>query len=102
MISQETRQIVRQRANFSCEYCGVSEAEVGGALTIDHFKPQSKGGSDEIENLIYACSRCNLYKGDYFTETDSNQNLWNPRTESSEKHFILLSNGKVQALTETG
>ena len=102
MISHETRNIARQRAKFSCEYCGVSETEVGGELAIDHFKPQSKGGSDEPENLIYACSRCNLYKGDYFPKNDSDQNLWNPRTESSEKHFILLTNGQMQALTETG
>ena len=102
MISHETRTMVRQRAKFSCEYCDVSETEVGGELTVDHFKPQSKDGSDEPENLIYACSRCNLYKGDYFPENDSDQNLWNPRIESSEKHFILLTNGQMQALTKTG
>jgi HNH endonuclease len=102
MISHEIREIVRCRANFSCEYCGVSETEAGGELTIDHFKPQSKGGSDEIENLIYACSRCNLYKSDYFSENDLNQKLWNPRTESSDEHFILLTSGHLQALTKNG
>jgi len=102
MISHETRNIVRQRAKFSCEYCDVSETEAGGELTIDHFKPQSKDGSDEPENLIYACSRCNLYKGDYFPENYSVPNLWNPRKGSSEKHFILLTNGEMQALTKTG
>ncbi len=102
MISHETRQIVRQRANFACEYCGVSETETGGELTIDHFKPQSKSGLDEPENLVYACSRCNLYKGDYFPETDSDQKIFNPRTDSSEEHFIFLANGQIQPLTETG
>jgi hypothetical protein len=28
---------VRQRAGFVCEYCGVTEVDVGGQLTIDHF-----------------------------------------------------------------
>ena len=60
-ISTEIREFVRQRANFACEFCGVSEIDAGGQLTIDHFQPGSKGGGDEIENLIYSCSRCNLY-----------------------------------------
>lgn len=102
MISHEMRQIVRRRANFSCEYCGISETETGGELTIDHFKPQSKGGSDEPENLIYACSRCNLYKSDYFAETDFDQNIFNPRTDLTENHFFFFINGQVHHLTETG
>ncbi len=102
MISDKTRQIVRQKANFACEYCGVSETDAGGELTIDHFKPQSKSGSDEPKNLVYACSRCNLYKGDYFSETDSDKKIFNPRSDSSENHFIFLANGQVQPLTETG
>lgn len=102
MISHETRQIVRERANFSCEYCGVSETEVGGELTIDHFQPQSKSGTDELENLIYACPRCNLYKGNYFPENDFDLSLWNPRTEASDRHFSPQAGGELFPLTETG
>ena|SRR5215213_734220 len=102
MISHKTRQIVRKRANFSCEYCGVSETETGGELTIDHFEPQGKNGSDELENLIYACSRCNLYKGDYFPENNFDLPLWNPRVEASNQHFLLLASGELSSLTEIG
>ena len=35
---------VRQRAAFACEYCGVTETDVGGLLTIDHFRPFARGG----------------------------------------------------------
>jgi len=48
-----------------CGYCGVAEDQVGGELTIDHFVPVSAGGGEAEENLVYACHRCNLYKGDF-------------------------------------
>ena len=36
-------------------------ARVLGKLEIDHFHPQAAGGSDDIENLIYACTACNRF-----------------------------------------
>lgn len=32
--------------------------------TIDHVIPQSKGGTDDIDNLKISCRTCNLAKGD--------------------------------------
>ena len=57
---------VRDRYERRCGYCGVSEVEAGGQLTIDHFKPLASGGDESPENLVYACFRCNSYKGDFF------------------------------------
>jgi len=51
-VSPEIRGQVRQRARCACEFCGISETDVGSLLTIDHFQPQSKGGSDDLDNLI--------------------------------------------------
>ncbi|WP_204153736.1 HNH endonuclease [Leptolyngbya sp. CCY15150] len=33
-------------------------------LTLDHLKPKSRGGSNSLENLRLACSRCNHSRGD--------------------------------------
>ena len=62
MISDALRERIRQEADFACEFCGVSEIDVGGELTIDHYQPKTKGGSDQRENLLYSCMRCNQYK----------------------------------------
>ena len=64
-VSSTLRDEVRERANYCCQYCGTSETETGGELTLDHFQPVSSGGTDDILNLIYCCFRCNIYKGEY-------------------------------------
>jgi hypothetical protein len=103
MTSQSERdEQVRHRANFACEYCGVSETDSGGLLTVDHFRPRSLGGSDDLENLLYCCYRCNLYKGDYWPEQPGDAEIWNPRIEPMQNHLRLLADGTFYALTPTG
>lgn len=36
----------------------------GRATTIDHVQPSSKGGPNEWENVVAACTACNHRKGD--------------------------------------
>lgn len=79
----------------------MSELDCGGELTIDHYQPQSKGGSDELENLVYCCVRCNLYKSDYRSNLE-NQKVWNPREDYFEEHFWEAEDGHLLALTEKG
>lgn len=96
------REKVRRRADFRCEFCGVTETDSGGELTIDHFRPRSKGGDDSFDNLIYCCIRCNQYKLDYWPENDEDTMLWNPRLENSDCHFLELDDGNLYPLSETG
>lgn len=32
-------------------------------MTIDHVLPKSKGGTNDLENLVPCCNRCNTKKG---------------------------------------
>jgi 5-methylcytosine-specific restriction endonuclease McrA len=41
-----------------CAYCGEERK-----LTIDHKKPLSRGGSNDLSNLVGACRSCNSRKG---------------------------------------
>jgi len=101
-ISAQTRLHIRQRANFACEYCTVAEADTGGELTIDHFHPQTRAGSDDVDNLLYCCQRCNQYKADYWPNSPTDPVLWNPREEPATNHLLLLADGTVYPLTNIG
>lgn len=61
-ISKRVRFEVFKRDSFKCQYCGSSAPE--SILHIDHIKPVSKGGDNEIVNLVTACDSCNLGKSD--------------------------------------
>ncbi len=87
-IATALRESVRRRAGYRCEYCGIRETEAGGELTLDHYRPRSRGGSDDSDNLIYACNRCNLYKHDYWPGRMDAPKLWNPREQSFGDHFM--------------
>lgn len=46
------------RDEFCCQYCGSK-----GDLTFDHVVPRARGGITSWENVVAACSPCNLRKG---------------------------------------
>ena len=46
------------RDGFCCQYCGAR-----GDLTFDHVVPRASGGVTSWENVVAACSKCNLKKG---------------------------------------
>jgi hypothetical protein len=100
-ITLAQRDEVRRRASYACEFCTVTETDAAGQLTIDHFRPQSKGGDDSLDNLLYSCVRCNLYKQDYWPE-DKDLPLWNPRHETAAKHLLESDDGRLVPLTAVG
>jgi hypothetical protein len=98
----DIRLVVRRRANFACEFCGVTETDTGSELTIDHFRPRTKGGTDDLDNLLYCCVRCNQHKADYWPSQPSDLMLWNPRQEPATNHFLLLADGTLYPITLLG
>ncbi|MEX6632517.1 HNH endonuclease [Hyphococcus lacteus] len=55
-----TRFNVFLRDSFACQYCSSTERD---ALTFDHVVPRSQGGRTTWENIVAACSACNIRKG---------------------------------------
>jgi hypothetical protein len=101
-VSQSLLDQVRARAHFACEYCGVTETDTGGQLTMDHFQPRSRGGSNEFENVLYCCFRCNLYKAAYWPLKADDPPLWNPRSEACELHLLVLPDGRLYPISVSG
>ncbi len=56
-----TRFNVFLRDHFSCQYCNGRFAVED--LTFDHVIPRSRGGHTSWDNVVTACSICNLAKG---------------------------------------
>jgi len=50
---------ILRRDGYTCQYC----ARRGERLTVDHIVPRSRGGETTWTNVVAACLRCNLRKG---------------------------------------
>lgn len=60
-INATLRFKVLARDHYTCRYCGRKPPEV--ALELDHVLAVADGGEDTFENLVTACSECNVGKG---------------------------------------
>jgi 5-methylcytosine-specific restriction endonuclease McrA len=56
---------VYKRDNYTCQYCDYSVLNSGEfrPLHIDHIRPFVARGSNSLDNMVVACSRCNLKVG---------------------------------------
>jgi len=105
-VAHAKHEEVRARYRRCCGYCGVSEADAGGELTVDHFRPTSAGGDDSDDNLVYACIRCNLNKSDFFPSPDDlarGRRLLQPLQDEVAVHIRHNEQtGQLEPLTVTG
>jgi HNH endonuclease len=94
VVSLRVRELVRARAGRRCEYCGAPEEVTGSRYLVDHIFPKSLGGGDQLENLAFACSTCNLAKSSHVSGVDPNtgqaEALFNPRNDRWGEHFTFV------------
>ena len=50
---------ILRRDGYTCQYC----RRRGEKLTVDHVMPRSRGGQTTWVNVVAACLKCNLQKG---------------------------------------
>jgi 5-methylcytosine-specific restriction endonuclease McrA len=98
-ISELTKQSVRERASYRCEYCHSLELLSANRFTIDHIAPRSLGGSDNIDNLALACRRCNERRYNFVASIDPQTQeivpIFNPRQQQWAEHFSWTIDGTV-------
>ncbi|MGK7933410.1 MAG: HNH endonuclease [Microcystaceae cyanobacterium] len=81
-----TRRNVLERDRHTCQYCSYR----GDDLTLDHVIPRSRGGKDTWENLVAACVRCNVKKGNRTPKEAQMKLKVQPRRPYSSLHFELV------------
>ncbi len=105
-MAHPKHQAVRRRYAYRCGYCGVSETDTGAELTVDHYRPVAAGGDDSDDNLVYACFRCNVFKGDFFPDADDlpqGRRVLHPQRDVVAEHLRENDQtGQLEALTTTG
>jgi hypothetical protein len=72
------------RDKFSCQYCGSNEE-----LTFDHLLPRSKGGETNWDNVVTACSACNVKKGGKLLK-HSDMKLINTLIDHQQRIYIKM------------
>jgi 5-methylcytosine-specific restriction endonuclease McrA len=66
---QVTNTFLFARDGYRCQYCGRHRTQLRGRefLTRDHVVPLSRGGGNNWQNVVTACSPCNNRKGSHLS-----------------------------------
>jgi hypothetical protein len=96
-LSSFDRRIVRKnlcdKYGGCCAYCDVY---VGKRGTVDHYLPQSLGGTHDFDNLRWACTSCNNLKGDLPPQEWEMNKPSSHRAETKHEKRIRLLSGIAQ------
>ena len=85
------RRAVRERAKGCCEYCRSPDDCSPAPFHVEHVFPETLDGSDDLENLAWACGGCNGFKGVAVEALDPISGeltpLFHPRRQIWGDHF---------------
>lgn len=106
-LNAAAKQHIRQRAKGLCEYYHSPEKISTARFSIDHILPRSLGGTDDLDNLALACSRCNQRRYNFIVGIDPKtlalHSLFHPRQQHWSDHFIWTADGTcILGTTATG
>lgn len=106
-IPKSLRDEIERRAKHRCEYCQKPTGYGAHGYHVDHIKSLKHNGSDDFENLAWACFQCNLFKGTDIAAIDETSDelvrLFNPRIQVWGEHFELdLKTGQIIGKTPIG
>ena len=76
-----------------CLYCG--RVFPPAALTRDHVMPKSRGGTDEWDNVVAACKRCNHHKGNRLPHECGMELLALPYVPNTAEYLALINSGRI-------
>jgi hypothetical protein len=92
---QPTRRLaIYLRDGFLCAYCGTDlHAANRRDVTLDHLKPQCRGGDHSTKNLVTACLTCNSKRQAQswvsFCAPGAVERIVRNRRKSIRRHLLL-------------
>ena len=106
-LTDQQRNSVIRRACSCCEYCWSQEKYSPDPFSVEHVVLVSKGGTNDEDNMAYACQGCNGRKYTSTTAIDSITgdiaSLYHPRRHQWSDHFAWSADYTlVIGLTPTG
>ena len=78
------------RDRFTCQYCGKKAQD----LTLDHVIPRRQNGAHTWENVVTACSRCNLRKAGH-TPVEARMKLRTTPRAPDPNPYLILQNRTI-------
>ena len=81
------------RDRYTCQYCGKKSQE----LTLDHVIPRRQRGSHAWNNVVAACSRCNLRKAGRTPVEARMRLVKEPRAPDPNPYLILQNRTILEA-----
>jgi len=73
------------RDQYTCQYCGTKSQQ----LTLDHVVPRRQKGAHTWENVVAACSKCNLRKAGFTPEEAKMKLFREPRAPQPNPYRML-------------
>lgn len=62
-FSKDVKEDILCKSDGVCAHCGCPVA-IGDNFTVEHVVPISKGGTNDLVNIVALCQTCNTTKGD--------------------------------------
>ncbi len=91
------REYLLEKWERKCAYCG----KMGVKLEIEHIIPQSRGGSNRVDNLTLSCRKCNVRKGEQTVTEFGFPNIAQ-KAQSSLKAAPFMNLVRTQLVAELG
>lgn len=101
-IPAELRRLIESSGR--CEYCLIDERDTYFGCQVDHVISEKHGGATEFDNLAFACTTCNRFKGSDVGSIASDgtfMRFFHPRIDVWEEHF-RIDGGRIVAVSPVG
>ena len=96
-----------EQARGACEYCRSQVRFAMQSFSLEHVIPLDRGGTEEPDNLAFACQGCNNHKYNKTEARDSVTggivSLFHPRHQMWRDHFVWSNDfSQILGYTPTG